>query len=108
MKDGYIKDDVSHIDMDELEFNFIKEILVLNIDNEDLVNIVIDLCYNSNNSKQFAWDIAGNEILLNLLKKNNHEVSIPILDDCNGDIEFNGHKFRVDRVKVGDNFADSN
>jgi len=63
--------------------------------NEDeLCNIVVDLCYKNNYSKQFAWDICGNVFIKNLLKKNNNIVYYPIADD-NGSIEFGGEKFSM-------------
>ena len=61
---------------------------------EELCNIIVDICYKNNNSKQFAWDICGDTIISNLLKENNHKVSYPILDE-NGNIEFGGCRFSM-------------
>jgi len=61
---------------------------------KELCNIVIDLCYKNNFSKQFAWDVCGNEILDNLLKKNNNTIVYPIVDS-NGDIEYKGEYFSL-------------
>jgi len=60
----------------------------------ELCNIVLDLCYKNNNSKQFAWDICGDIIIENLLKKNNYIVEYPI-EDKNGDIEYCGERFSL-------------
>jgi hypothetical protein len=68
-------------------------------DSEELCNIVIDLCYKSNNSKQFAWDVCGDIIINNLLKNNNYIVLYPILDST-GDIEFSGEKFSMINMEV--------
>jgi hypothetical protein len=57
------------------------------------------LCYDSNNSKQFAWDIAGDIILGNLLLKNESVVRFP-MQDTNGDIEFNGLRFSMKEFEV--------
>lgn len=59
---------------------------------KELCNIVIDICYNSDNSKQFAWDICGDIIIENLLEKNNYIVQYPVQSD-NGNIEYAGEKF---------------
>ena len=69
--------------------------------NEDeLCNIVLDLCYSkSKNSKQFAWDICGEMFIKNLLKKHNYKVSYPELDE-NGDIEFAGMKFSMKTAEI--------
>ncbi|HBY19629.1 MAG TPA: hypothetical protein DEG71_01195 [Clostridiales bacterium] len=63
-------------------------------DSDELCNIVVDLCYRNNSSKQFAWDICGDIIIENLLKKNNYTIHFPIADD-NGDILYAGERFSV-------------
>ena len=68
-----------------------------------LCNIVLDLCYaKSDYSKQFAWDICGDILIQNLLKRHDYMVSYPTLDR-DGDIEFNGLHFsmKTARIKVG-------
>lgn len=69
--------------------------------NEDeLCNIVLDLCYSkSNNSKQFAWDICGETFVKNLLRRNHYKVSFPKLDK-DGDIEFDGMKFSMVETEI--------
>lgn len=69
--------------------------------NEDeLCNIVLDLCYSkSKNSKQFAWDICGETFIKNLLKRNNYRISYPELDE-HGDIEFNGMHFSMKETEI--------
>jgi hypothetical protein len=62
---------------------------------EELCNIVIELCYKGNRkSKQFAWDICGDQIIENLLKKNNYTHRYPTLDK-DGDIEYLGERFSM-------------
>jgi len=67
---------------------------------EELANIVVDICYSGNNkrSKQFAWDIAGDQIIRNLLKRNDGFVSYPERDE-NGDIAFNGNMYTMKKIK---------
>lgn len=68
-------------------------------DAEELCNIVVDICYKSNKSKQFVWDICGDVIIRNLLKNNNYQVAYPVLDE-NGDIKFGGENFSMRREVV--------
>lgn len=68
--------------------------------NEDeLCNIVVDLCYNTNESKQFAWDVCGNVMIKNLLRKSDGKVSFP-KKDSNGDIKFGGLKFSMSNIYI--------
>jgi hypothetical protein len=66
---------------------------------EMLCNIVIDMCYTNNNSKQFAWDICGDVFIKNLLRKNNYEINYPTLCKT-GDILFNGQCFKMEKTKI--------
>jgi hypothetical protein len=66
---------------------------------EDLCNMVVDLCYKTDNSKQFAWDVAGQQIILNLLRRNSNTYSFPVSDES-GDIEYNGDRFKMIKVKM--------
>ena len=71
---------------------------VLCPNSEDLCNIVLDIAYKGN-SRQFAWDICGEQIISNLLRKNGNKYTYPILDD-GGAIEWKGYKFSMREVKV--------
>lgn len=63
-----------------------------------LCDIVIDICYGANSSKTFAWAICGEQIIANLLERNDYIINIPIRDD-NGEIEYCGYHFRLDKVE---------
>lgn len=63
--------------------------------NEDeLCDIVLDICYQKEKLKQFAWDIVGQTIIKNLLKKNNI-IHYPKLVDDNGDFKYSGREFKM-------------
>lgn len=63
---------------------------------KELCDIIIDICYSSNKSKQFAWDMCGEVIIENLLDKNNRTINYAeITDSENGDFEFGGEYFRM-------------
>jgi hypothetical protein len=70
---------------------------------EALANILVDICYTSNKNKSFAWDIAGENIFNNILKKNGNIIQYPIKDD-NGNIEFCGNKFSLHEQRIGGDF----
>ena len=60
---------------------------------KELCDIIVDLCYSSSKSKQFAWDICGEVIIDNLLDKNDHMINYPVLVKSDGDFEFSGEQF---------------
>lgn len=64
-----------------------------------LCNIIIDLCYPNNSSKQFVWDICSNVILETLLKNNNYKISYP-KQAKNGDFSFGGYNFIMQDVFI--------
>ena len=64
-----------------------------------LCDIIIEICYTTEKSKSFAWEVCGDQIIENLLEKNNHELSYITRDD-DGDIEYNGLKFSERKCKV--------
>lgn len=66
---------------------------------EELCNIVVDLCYTSNESKMFAWAVSGNQIIKNLLKKNNNIILIPTQDD-DGDTEWLGSMYTLNEINL--------
>jgi hypothetical protein len=70
-------------------------------DADELCNIVVELCYQNNSSKQFAWDVCGDIIISNLLKRNDYQIQYPIQDE-NGDIEFGGEKFSLYTTKLNE------
>ena len=59
---------------------------------KELCDIVIDLCYSSSKSKQFAWDICGEVIIENLLEKNGNIINYPVLVKSEGEFEFGGEQ----------------
>ncbi len=59
----------------------------------ELCEILLDMCYTTNKSKQFVWDVCGDTIIQTLLKKNNYIIHYPALTETKGDFEFGGESF---------------
>lgn len=66
---------------------------------DELCDIVLDICYQKEKSKQFAWDVCGDIILNNLLKRTNNTIHYPQLVDTDGDFTYCGNQFEM-RTKV--------
>lgn len=62
--------------------------------NEDeLCDIVLDICYRTEKTKQFAWDVCGAVMLKNLLNKNDRTIHYPMRSCTVGDFEYCGEQF---------------
>lgn len=61
---------------------------------EDLCNICVDIAYATKSNRSFAWYISKDQIIANLLAKNNNTYTIPILSDDEG-TEWNGDKYTM-------------
>ena len=94
----YDKDDL--LDMYDINVETFKEKCIRVCPNENaLCNIVLDLCYKSNTSKQFAWTVCGDVIIKHLLEVNNYIINVPVKDD-DGDIEYCGERFSMQKFKL--------
>lgn len=65
-----------------------------------LCDIVLDICYQRNTTKRFAWEMCGREIIENMLNKFHGIISYPARDET-GDIYFGGERFSMKSVKEG-------
>lgn len=61
-----------------------------------LCDIILDVCYKHEGTKQFAWDICGRAIFKNLFANSGGMIEYPTRDE-NGDIEYAGEKFSMVR-----------
>lgn len=64
-----------------------------------LCDILVDLCYRKEGSKQIVWDIVGEEVVENLLRRNGGRIAFPTRDD-DGDLVFGGERFSVTTWKI--------
>ena len=87
--------------MTDLRDEFMQECLKICSNQEVLCDIVLDITYKKSGTKKFAWDICGEQIIKNLLAKNNDVIMFPTKDQ-NGDITFCGERFSVKYKLLGD------
>lgn len=64
-----------------------------------LCNVLLDIGYKREGTKQLVWDECGDIIIENLLEKNNYMVSFPVRD-FNGDVSYKGERFSFVKVKM--------
>lgn len=66
---------------------------------ETMCDVLIDVCYTSNTSKNFVWDLCGKQIIENLLNNNGRTISYLEKDICGG-IEYLGERFKLCEKEV--------
>lgn len=86
----------------EMKNEFVQECTRVCQNRFALCDIVLDICYQRSSTKRFAWEMCGDEIIENLLARNNGMISYPTLDG-NGDIRFGGNKFLMKTQEIGGN-----
>lgn len=64
----------------------------------ELCDMVIDICYQSEGSKQFAWDVAGDVIIENLLKRNDYLIEYP--SHGGDEFEYQGEMFSMNKLRL--------
>lgn len=60
---------------------------------EQLCDVLLKICYKSNYSKKFVWDMCGDKIIDNMLKRSGGNYSYFILDD-GGDTVYRGKTYK--------------
>lgn len=104
-----VKDIAIHSDKDEridffemLRNDFQRKTLDICPNMRTLCDALLKICYKSQKSKRFVWDICGEQIVENLLNKHG-EYSYYIRDD-EGTVEFRGRKYKkITRSAFDDN-----
>lgn len=86
--------------MMEMREDFVQECAKVCPNRFALCDIVLDICYQRSSTKRFAWEMCGEEIIQNLLNRNNGTISYPTLDQ-EGDIVYCGNKFSVKQEQIG-------
>lgn len=88
------------IKLTEMRDEFLQECSKICPNAQMLCDILLDMCYQRNATKRFVWEICGEEIIQNLLKRNNNIIRYPTLD-ASGEINFCGNTFAVKTTTIG-------
>lgn len=95
-KQGIVDSDERRCHANNLKRVFREECTKTYTNGKQLCDLVIDLCYSRAGTRQFAWDICSDEILHNLLEKNDFMITYPVQDD-DGDVFYGGKTFKMIR-----------
>lgn len=78
--------------------------------NEDeLCDVILDMCYTRNAMKSFVWDIVGETIVRNLMRRNGNKYHVPVSDavDSTDGFIFGGKKMTMIEVVMQDDEPDN-
>lgn len=95
-----VDDDEANVMYEILHDEFVRACENVCSNSETLCDIMLDACYRSSSTKRFVWDICGKQIISNLAKRNNQKIHYPI-PDTDGDVSFDGRRFRFDVIDIG-------
>lgn len=86
--------------VDMLLQNLVEELHRCCTNEEELCEILIDLCYGEKISKQIVWKTCGDTIVNRLLKSHNNKMSYPKKSD-NGEFWCQGAQFEMREIIIG-------
>ena len=67
---------------------------------KELCNILLDICYQSEGSKNLVWEVCGDVIVDNLLSRNENTFNYPMLASERSEFSFAGNEMRVGTKEV--------
>lgn len=67
---------------------------------KELCDILLDICYQSEGTKSFVWEICGDTIVNNLLVKNDSMINYPVESDTECEFIFGGKSMALHRKRV--------
>lgn len=102
-KDGYIVEDELPQTKEDFVKRFKMKADIICPNAKELCDIVLDLCYSKEGSKQFAWDVASEQIIENLLEQHDGTMYFPkhIDDEQAYDFTYCGEPYVMAEVKAG-------
>lgn len=91
--------ETADLELERIKNEFIEECDKTCPRRDVLCNILLDICYKKNSTKRFVWSVCGDEIIKNLLRRNNHKISFPVLAE-DGEFEYGGNGFNIETKEV--------
>ena len=73
---------------------------------DDLCDVILDMCYTKENSKQFVWDVVGDVLLKRLANKDRTVIHYPIKTDDMGEFMYAGNYFNMAEHVVAEEYYD--
>ena len=97
-KDGYFSDEEMPKTREDFLRKFLLKASIICPNEKELCDIVLDICYQKEGSKQFAWDVAGDQIIANLLESHDYQMSYP--EHGGDEFEYGGEMFTMKTIQA--------
>ena len=99
-KDGRMQEEYLQHTKDDFLRRFKRDAEIICPNAKELCDIILDICYRTEGSKQFAWEIAGEQIIENLLSRRGGVMSYPLFG--HGDLVYCGEPFCMKVLQVNE------
>ena len=86
-----------------LRQDFLQKCLLVTPSEYELCDVVVDICYGKEKSKQFDWDMCGDIIIDNIVRRNGGAINW-VKQTARGDITYGGKRFKMERLAVLEGF----
>lgn len=91
----------THILRNNILTEFVRSTSYICPNKTELCDILLDICYeDSLTNKRFVWELCGDVIVENLLKKKDYKFEIPVQTDSDGSFVFAGKNFKMVEIDL--------
>ena len=84
-----------------LKDEFVAKVYEICGSEEIACNVLVDICYKDNKSKQFLWDCCAEQLIKNMIANGYNILHFPTKSE-DGDIEYKGQKFEMREVDANE------
>lgn len=84
-----------------LRQDFLEQCVMISPSEIELCDIIVDICYSKEKSKQFAWDMCGEQMVANVLRNSGGDIWWPRAT-TKGDVTFDGKPFKLEKLTVNE------
>lgn len=99
IKGGHFSDEECAEQRSVLKDEYAARLAAACINEDEMCDVLVDVCYGKEWSKQFAWDMAGTLMIRNLLRHTGGQISYPTANK-RGTILYDGKRFSLETINV--------
>lgn len=94
------ENDIDYESYNQIIESFKMEAAMISPNKYELCDIVVDLCYTVDKWKSFAWNVAGDTMLENLLRRSNYTIHYPVVCSDDAEFIFAGRKMKMESKRI--------